>query len=144
MLNPWNALSSLDPILDDVMGAAFGTAMTARGFDLAVDVRTTENEYRFACDVPGVKSDDLDVTLDRRVLTIKGARRFEATEGEHVVLGRRYGEFTKSFELPDGAADEELRAELGDGVLTITIPKHANAKPRKIEVLPKEPKRLTE
>jgi HSP20 family protein len=144
MFNTWNALSSLDPILDDVMGSAFGTAVTVGTFEPAVDVRTTEDEYRFVCDVPGIKPEDLDVTLERRVLTIKGRRRFEANQGEHVVLGRRYGEFTRVFELPEGIAEDQLRAEIADGVLTLSVPKHPAAKPRKIQVLSKGPKQLTE
>ena len=144
MLYAWNALSSLDPILDDVMGSAFGTAVTARPFEPAVDVRTTENEYRFVCDVPGLKPEDIEITLERRHLVLKGARRFEAREEEHVLLGRRYGEFSRTFELPDGIAEDQLRAEMAEGVLTITIPKHPNAKPRKIQILPKTPKQLME
>ena len=84
------------------------------------------------------------LTTDDRVLTIKGRRRFEANQGEHVVLGRRYGEFTRVFELPEGIAEDQLRAEIADGVLTLSVPKHPAAKPRKIQVLSKGPKQLTE
>ena len=134
MLSTWDAVSTLDRILDDVMGSTLGTATNARSFEPSIDVRSTESEVVFQCDAPGVKQDDLEVTVENHVLTIKGARRFETTEGEQVMLGRAYGTFTRAFSLPDYLDDSNMTANLADGVLTIRIPKHAQAKPRKIQI----------
>lgn len=134
MLTAWDAVSTLDRMFDDVMGSAFGTATSSRTFDPAIDVRANENEVVFSCDVPGVKQEDLDVTLENQVLTIKGSRKFERKQDEQVVLGRSYGSFKRSFSLPDGLDDSNLEAQLVDGVLTIRIPKHPKAKPRKIQI----------
>lgn len=134
MLTAWDAVSTLDRMFDDVMGSAFGTATNSRTFDPAIDVRASENEVVFICDVPGVKQEDLEVTLENHVLTIKGARRFDSKDNEQVVLRRAYGSFSRSFTLPDTLDEENLSAGLAEGVLTVRIPKHPKAKPRKIQI----------
>jgi HSP20 family protein len=134
MLATWNAVSTLDRMFDDVMGSAFGTATSNRTFNLAIDVRASDTEVALVCDVPGVKQEDLDVTLSNHVLTIKGTRRFDGGDKEQVMLGRAYGSFTRSYTLPDSLDDEKLSAELADGVLTIRIPKLPKAQPRKIQI----------
>lgn len=134
MLSAWNAVSALDRMFDDVMGSAFGTALSSRSFEPAIDVRANDDEVVFSCDVPGVRQEDLEVTVENRVLTIKGSRRFESSKEEQVMLGRAYGAFQRAFTLPDHLDDQKLEAKLADGVLTIRIPKHAKAKPRKIEI----------
>ena len=130
----WDAVSTLDRMVDDVMGSAFGTATNTRKFDPAIDVRANDSEVVFICDVPGVKQEDLEVTLENHVLTIKGTRKFDSQENEQVMLGRAYGPFTRSYTLPDTLDEENLAANLADGVLTVRIPKHPKAKPRKIQI----------
>lgn len=121
-------------MFDDVMGSMLGTATSPRTFDPSIDVRANDSEVVFICDVPGVRQEDLDVTVDNHTLTIKGTRKFESQEGEQVMLGRAYGAFQRSYDLPDSLDDAKLSASLADGVLTIRIPKHAKAKPRKIQI----------
>ena len=135
MLQSWDAVSTLDRMLDDVMGSMVGTATNSRNFVPSIDIRTDDDQVLFVCDVPGVKQDDLEVTLENRMLTIKGTRRFERKDGEHVLLGRAYGAFERSFNLPDFVDDSQLAAHLADGVLTIRVPKAARAKPKKIPVM---------
>jgi HSP20 family protein len=134
MLTRWDAVSTLDRMLDDVMGSSLGTATSARTFDPAIDVHASDDEVVFVCDVPGIKQDDLDVTVENQVLTIKGTRRFEGKEGRQVMLGRAYGSFSRSYTLPEYADHENLTARLADGVLTIRIPKQPKAKPRKVQI----------
>jgi HSP20 family protein len=134
MMTAWDAVSTLDRMFNDVMGSALGTATNSRTFDPAIDVRANDHEMVFLCDVPGVKQEDLEVTIENRVLTVKGVRRFDSNENEQVMLGRPYGAFHRSFTLPDSLDDQNLSAHLADGVLTIRIPKHATAKPRKIQI----------
>lgn len=134
MLTRWDAVSTLDRMFDDVMGSMLGTATSTRTFDPAIDVHASDDEVVFVCDVPGIKQDDLDVTVENQVLTIKGTRRFEGKEGEQVMLGRAYGSFSRSFTLPDYVNDEDLTARLAAGVLTIRIPKQAKAKPKKVQI----------
>lgn len=134
MLTTWDAVSTLDRMFDDVMGSAFGTATNSRTFDPAIDVRASESEVVFICDVPGVKKEDLEVTLENHVLTIKGTRKFDGKEDERVMLGRAYGAFHRAYTLPDSLDEENLSAHLADGVLTLRIPKQPKAKPRKIQI----------
>lgn len=123
-----------DDVLDGTLGAGFGANATMRGFSPDVDVRATDDAIVFACDVPGVKRDDIDVTLENGTLTIKGQRRYESGDQEKVWLGRGYGKFTKSYTLPDVVDGDHVSADLSDGVLTIRIPKKAQAKPRRIPI----------
>lgn len=134
MLTKWDAVSTLDRMFDDVMGSMLGTATSSRTFDPSVDVHACDDEVVFVCDVPGIKQDDLEVTLENHVLTIKGTRHLEGKEDEQVMLGRAYGSFSRSFTLPQYVDDENLTARLADGVLTIRIPKQPKAKPRKVQI----------
>jgi HSP20 family protein len=129
MLNAWSAVSTLDRMVDDVMGSAFGTATSSQAFNPAIDVRASDTEVALVCDVPGVKQEDLEITIADRVLTIKGARHFDRATTEQVMLGR-----SRSYTLPESLDEEKLVAELADGVLTVRIPKAPKAQPRKIQI----------
>lgn len=145
MLNTWNAVATLDRMFNDVMGTAYGTATNNRTFDPAVDVRTSDTEVHLAWDMPGIKQEDLEVTLTDHVLTVKGTRRFDSKDNERVMLGRAYGSFTRSYTLPDSLDEQRLTAELADGVLTVRIPRLPEAQPRKIQIgQGSRPKQLNE
>lgn len=137
MMSTWG-FPMLDRLIDDVMndvsGTAFGRTGTQSNYSPAIDVRANDREIVFACDVPGLKDEDLEVTLESDVLTIKGQRRYQGGEKDRVWLGRSYGAFARSFTLPDGVDPEKMSAELADGVLTIRIPKHPKAMPRRIPI----------
>lgn len=145
MLTTWDAVSTLDRMFDDVMGSAFGTATNSRTFDPAIDVRASESEVVFVCDVPGVKQENLEITIENHVLTIKGTRQFDGNAKGQVMLGRAYGTFQRAYTLPNTLDEENLSANLADGVLTIHIPKHPKAKPRRIQIGGgSDPKQLSE
>ena len=78
MMTAWRTVPAFDRVLDDVLGSAFGAASNPRPFEPAVDVRIGENEIVVVCDVPGVRQEDLEVTLENRVLTISGGARLRA------------------------------------------------------------------
>jgi HSP20 family protein len=138
MLTAWNAFPMLDRLFDDVMddvtGKAFGTTPTQSTYNPAIDVRTNEDEIVFVCDVPGLKREDLEITLENGILGIKGQRRYEGNDKDRVLLGRSYGAFANRFTLPDYVDPEKMTADLADGVLTIKLPKQPRAKPRRIEI----------
>jgi len=100
------------------------------------EVRETKEALVLKADLPGVKSDDLDVSVQANVLSISGKREQEkTTEDEHVhMVERSYGSFTRSFTLPDGVDTKKLEAELKDGVLTLTLPKVPEAKPQRVQI----------
>jgi HSP20 family protein len=130
----WKTVSPIDRVFDDVMGAALGTATSPRTFEPDIDVRATDDEVVFFCDVPGIRNDQLEITIENHVLTIKGSRTFESKEGEQVLLGRAYGSFSRAFQLPDSVNEDGLAADLAGGVLTIRVPKQPKAKPKKIPI----------
>lgn len=135
MLTVWDPVRLFDRMVDDVMHASVGTSTNARSYTPEVDVRSNGDRVLFTFDVPGVKKEDLDITLERGVLTVKGSRKFEPTGAkEQLLLGRSYGTFTRSFSLPEHLDEEKLAANLENGVLTIEIPKLQKAQPRKITI----------
>jgi HSP20 family protein len=134
MLTVWNTIPTVDRVFDDVMRSAFRGASAPARFTPAVDIRAKEEELVLTFDVPGVKREDLDVTLEKNVLTVKGARHWQAGEEERVTVGRAYGDFKLSYTLPDGIDGEKLSADLSDGVLTLRVPRIPKAQPRKISI----------
>lgn len=138
MFTTWDAFPMLDRVLDDVMagvtGTAFGTGARQAAFEPAIDIRANQDELVFVCDVPGVKQEDLDVSIEGSTLTIEGERRYEGAEQDRVWLGRAYGAFRKAFTLPSWVNTDAMTAHLADGVLTLRLPKRPEAKPRRIPV----------
>lgn len=100
----------------------------------AFEVKETGDAFVVKADLPGVLEADLDINVHDNVLTVSGTRQAEArSEGESYTLyERQYGSFSRSFALPDQADHERIEAKLDAGVLTLTIGKKAEAKPRKI------------
>jgi HSP20 family protein len=135
MLTAWDPVRLLDRMVDDVMHGSYGTATNARNYAPDVDVRSSEDRVAFYFDVPGVKREDIEITLESGVLTVKGSRKFDpGAPKEQLLLGRSYGTFVRSFSLPEHTDDEKLTASLTDGILTIEIPKLQKAKPRRIQI----------
>lgn len=102
----------------------------------AVDVRETEKEYVLHADVPGVKPEDIEITLEDDILTIRGSRNWEdRQESENYKRVERVrGTFFRRFVLPDTADSASVSARNKDGVLEIVIPKQEKALPRKIKI----------
>jgi len=135
MLTLMDTVPMLDGALDDVMGSALGYATSTSVFTPSVDVVAKEHELVFQLDVPGVKQDSLEVTLENHVLSIKGSRKYEAGPNERqMLLGRSYGEFALRYTLPETVDGEKLVAHLADGVLTLRMPRKSKAQPRKIQI----------
>jgi len=86
-------------------------------------------------DLPGVKADNLEITVERNVLTIAAERDWQRQDGDQSYFGERYrGTFRRQIQLGDGLDLEHLEADLHDGVLTIRVPVAEQAKPRKVQV----------
>lgn len=107
-----------------------------RDWTPAVDIREEDDRFLLIADIPGVKRDDVEVTLEDGVLTIKGERRTETEEtreGFHR-KERVHGSFLRQFTLPDTVNPDSISANVTDGVLEIGIPKQARPEPRKIAI----------
>ena len=98
------------------------------------EVKETKESFVLKADLPGIKEDDLDISLHNNVLTLSGTRAAEEhKEGEtYFVYERQYGTFSRSFSLPDEADPKQVEARLDSGVLTLTVGKKAESQPRKI------------
>ncbi len=102
----------------------------------SVDIVEEDNSYLIHADVPGIKPSDIDVSMDKGVLTIKGFREDDTKQetDKYKRVERVRGSFYRSFTLPEVADFEKIKAKTKDGVLTVTIPKGKAAQPRKITV----------
>lgn len=100
-----------------------------------VDIVETENDLLLRMDAPGIEMKDVEIRLENDTLTVRGERRFEQPEGKgYHRIERSYGNFARSFSLPNTVDTEKVRADYRNGVVTITLPKKEVAKPRTIRV----------
>ena len=99
-----------------------------------VDVKEEENQYVIYASLPGVLADDLDIQIVNEVLTITGEIKPASEDSEYLLNERPTGNFSRSLNLPDSVASDNVVAELKNGVLTLTIPKAEEALPKKIKV----------
>jgi HSP20 family protein len=127
---------------DQLFDTFFGNAgRAANGNSLMrapeTDVIETEREIRVVTEMPGLKRENIDIDIENNVLTIRGEKREQRTEGEQGrwhLAERRYGTFTRSFVLPRDVDAENIQAAFNDGVLTVTIPKSEKARRRRIQI----------
>lgn len=100
------------------------------------DIKETSKGYVFIADLPGVKQEDLDINLTGNRLTITGRRESEERkEGENFFATERsFGNFSRTFSLPEGVDGTGVVAELKNGVLTLTVPKVPEVQPKRIQI----------
>jgi HSP20 family protein len=112
----------------------FAGTRQASAFVPAFEVKETSEAFVLKGDLPGVAESELDIAVHSNVLTVSGSRQSEERkDGESFALyERQFGSFSRSFSLPDTADGDRVEAKLDSGVLTLTIWKKAEAKPRKI------------
>jgi HSP20 family protein len=111
-------------------------SMTIAEWSPLVDITEDDKEYLIKTELPEVKKDDVKVTVENGVLTITGERKFEKEEKgrKYHRVERAYGNFVRSFTLPDDADANKVNAEFKDGVLKVHVAKSETAKPKQIEV----------
>jgi len=102
----------------------------------AVDIFETEHELVLKADLPDVNPQDLDIRVENNILTIRGERKFEnkVNEENYLRVERAYGSFSRSFSLANSVKSDAIRADYQNGVLTLSIPKREEAKPKQIKV----------
>jgi len=138
---PWNLLNQLQQELersrDDKSGE--GAVATAE-WAPTVDIKEEADKFVIHADIPGVKPEDIEVSMEAGVLTVKGEKESEAkTEKEgYKRVERTYGSFYRRFSLPDTADGDAINAKCKHGVLEITIPKREAVKPKRISVAAEE------
>ena len=124
----------IDRLFEDTLGSYGGN----RGWVPAVDVRENEREYTFEVELPGIAPDQVDVTADGGVLTVRGEKGMrtprEGEQGRVHFVERSYGAFVRAFQLPQGVDDDAITAEFDHGLLTVHVPKASRARPRRITI----------
>jgi len=102
----------------------------------AVDIFEGEHELVVKADLPDIRPEELDVRVENNILTIRGERKFEkkADEKNYLRVERSYGSFARSFSLANTVNTDAIKADYKDGVLTLSIPKREEAKPKQIKV----------
>src|SRR5438105_7371967 len=102
----------------------------------AVDIYETEHELVVKADLPEVDPKDLDIRVENNILTIRGERKFEknVNQENYLRVERSYGSFARSFTLANTVNSDAIKAEYQNGVLTLSIPKREEAKPKQIKV----------
>lgn len=119
-------------------------ARSGQGFVPALDLSETADAFLVEATVPGLKAEDLDITVENNVLTIKGDLRQEAEDRKRNYhrVERRYGSFQRTISLPSTVKADAIQASLTNGVLRLEIPKSEEVKPRRISVSNGESKQI--
>lgn len=135
---PFETLRDLDTLMRGVFGReGGGQAATAAPYTpYGVDIREDADHIYVEAELPGFKKEEIDVTLENSTLTIAAERRVnqEEKKGEWLLNERRYARFLRSFTLPPTVDESSVQAKLNEGILTITINKREESKPKKVKV----------
>jgi HSP20 family protein len=136
---PFRGVSSLQDQINRLFSEAFDRSSGEANLTAwapAVDIYETEHELVVKADLPDVKLEDLDVRVENNLLTIRGERKFEkkVNEDSYLRVERAYGSFSRSFSLANTVNSEAIKADYKDGVLTLSVPKREEAKPKQIKV----------
>jgi HSP20 family protein len=141
VLTRWSPVRDLAALEVDRLNRMFQTVWGGEAVNgpwaPAVDIYTNANQdVVIKAEVPDIKREDLKVTFENTVLTIEGERKFDATvaHDQYDRIERQYGSFRRSFTLPASVDSAHAQASYQDGVLTITLPKREESKPRQIQV----------
>ncbi len=102
----------------------------------AFDLKETPTEFSMKADLPGIKEDDLDISVSGNRLTISGKREEEITHDDEVCYAyeRTFGSFSRTISLPEDVDANKVKAELKNGVLSVTVPKSPEIRPKKVDV----------
>ena len=127
--------SQLNRLFNDFFGRA-SQDQNLTTWAPAVDIYEGEHELVVKADLPDIKPEELDVRVESNILTIRGDRKFEkkVDEKNYLRVERAYGSFARSFSLANTVNTEAIKADYKDGVLTLSIPKREEAKPKQIKV----------
>ena len=119
------------------LSRSFGDEGIGRGaWAPSVDIYENKDQIVLEAELPGMKQEDFDLSIENNVITLRGERKFEKTDetDNYHRVERSYGSFTRSFTLPQTVSAEGATADYSNGVLRVTLPKREETKARRIEV----------
>jgi len=134
----WN--TGLDRLFNEFMGRSLRQmeeeTSASGSWSPAVNILESEESIVITADLPGLKAEDVEVTVDNGVLTVKGERSFEeAQEGAtYHRVERWYGSFERSFTIPNSVDPSKIEARFVNGEMTVNLPKRDESKPRSVKV----------
>ena len=136
---PFRGVTTLQDQINRVFNDVFerqGEGSNLTSWAPAVDIFETEHELVVKAELPEIDPKELDIRVENNILTIRGERKFESkvSEDKYLRVERAYGSFSRSFSLANTVNAEAIKADYQNGVLTLTIPKREEAKPKQIKV----------
>jgi len=136
---PFRGASNLQDQINRLFNEAFDRPSSEANLTAwapAVDIYETEQNLVVKADLPDIKPEELDIRVENNILTIRGERKFEkkVNEDNYLRVERAYGSFSRSFSLASTVNTEAIHADYKNGVLTLSIPKREEAKPKQIKV----------
>ena len=139
--NPVRNLFGLQEEMNMLLGDFLGTVQRGEDTTLVrwaprVDIVEVNGTYELTADLPGLKKDDIKIEIHDNVLTLRGEKKLEEEKKDknYRLCERYFGEFVRTFTLPENVNKDGIEAEFKDGVLTVAIPKVEKPKPKQIEV----------
>lgn len=139
--SPFERLSTLREEMNRLLDSSFpgagrGEPTLFSGWSPALDVFQNNDAVAVKVELPGLRKEDIDISLEKGVLSISGERRHEerVEEGESFRSERYFGRFHRSVAIPTEVEADKVKASYTDGVLTVTLPKAEEAKPKQIDV----------
>lgn len=139
--DPFRELRGLQDEMNRLFSSTFSRSssdeqMYGSAWNPSVDIFENKDNIVLEAELPGLKPEDVDISIENNVLTISGERKFEKKdEGDNFHrVERSYGSFTRSFTLPPTVNAEDATAEFENGILHLTLAKREEAKPRRIEI----------
>ena len=134
----WDLRRGIDELFDDFLSAGtlpnLGLTQSMGDFRPNLELSETESDYKVSVELPGLKAEEVEITVDQGMLTIRGEKRREErkTQGGVEYSERAYGNFVRTIQLPRTVAADKIAANFKEGVLTVTIPKGEESRPRRI------------
>lgn len=132
--------SAMDRLFEDsfVSPMSWRTIAGGEGVNPAVDVHETAEELVVTASLPGLRAEDVDITITGQTLTLRGELKADETihRDQYLYRERRFGSFSRTIQFPVRVQGEAAQATFTDGVLRLSIPKAAEAKPRQIRITP--------
>jgi len=138
---PYRELATLQDRLNRAFGSAFGRTDREDEVSMAawvppVDITEEKDRIVITAELPGFKEDQIEIQSENGMLSLRGERKFEKeSDGKsYHRIERSYGQFVRSFSLPNNVDREKIKADFSDGLLRIELPKREDAKPRTIRI----------
>ncbi len=143
-LRPWRSLSEMDELerrFDEMFGwplmpAVWRRSATERGWMPPIEMYEKNDKFMVKVELPGMKKEDIEISVVGDMLTIKGERKAEeeVKEDDYYFCERSYGSFQRSVTLPSAVDSKSIEAKFSDGILEVSLPKLQEAKPKKVEI----------